>query len=815
MRALVYDVWYACRTLRKAPSFTLLVVLILALGIGADTAIFSLVNSVLLKPLRFGDSKQLYVIHESIPQWANSYPVLDANLPDFQIWRKQCHSFEDIAILESTSAIVAGAGETDQIRGTRASANLLSLLGVQPALGRLFLPEEDEAEHGYSVILTDALWRTRFKADRSIVGRSIFMDERPYTIVGVLPSSFQMPGAVNGLSKRAQFIVPLNGPKPYEQGLIGEFDFTAIGRLRSGVTPAQAVAELDVIQARIAKDARANVDLRADIAPLQSEVVASAHHGLVLLLAAVGAVLLIICVNLANLLLARLPGRLREAGIRKALGASELRLFRQMLSESLVVALLGGALGTLLAQFGIGWLAHFGSAEIPRLNEIRFDSMALAFVLCVSLSTAVLFGVLPAWMASRADWHEALSSVGRSVSENRHTRKLRAALVAIEVGMCTVLLIVAGLLGRSWLRLINLDPGFDVAHVLSAEVELPPVAYATNEQREAFYRSALDGARSIPGVSSVAWTSMLPLEGEGSVSGVNLPGNRLPPDQAPIVNYRAVSKDYLQTMSIPILAGRGFTDHDRGRHVVIVSQTLALRLWPNQNPVGQQCVAEWGPLQLQPSEVIGVVADVRTRLDRPPLNMIYVADSWARTPPGDPGSAAIVVRTQGDPITVAGAVRHVIHQAGPDVPIIDLRPMSQLVALSLQDRRFQASVIWSFAVSALLLASMGVFGVLAYSVEQRRREFGIRTALGAQPTDLLAMLMRQGLSPVAFGLVVGVAGAMLGGRLIQSLIFGISIFDPLTFITVSVLITGVAAVACYIPASRAMNADPVTVLRYE
>lgn len=815
MRALVSDFWHACRLLRKSPVFTTLTVLILALGIGADTAIFSLVDSVLLKPLRFGNSKQLYVIHEIIPQWADSYPVLDANLPDFQIWRKECHSFRDIAILESTSAIVAGAGEVEELQGTRASANLLSLLEVRPALGRLFLPEEDEADHGHAVILTDSLWRTRFGADRSILGRSISMDERPYTIVGVLPASFQMPGAINGLSKRSQFIVPLNGPKSYEQDLIGEFDFTAIGRLGDGVTTAQAVAELNVIQARIAQQAQSKTDLLADIAPLQSEVVSSAQHGLVLLLVTVGAVLLMICVNLANLLFARLPGRLREAGIRKALGASELRLFRQMLTESMVLALAGGALGSLFAQLGVQWLAHFGPAEIPRLNEVRLDLHALAFVVFVSLSTAALFGVLPAWFASRADWHAFVAPGGRSVSESRKTRRLRAALVGAEVGMCTVLLIVAGLLGRSWLHLINLDPGFEVAHVLGTDVELPPVAYATNQQREAFYQTALDGIRTIPGVHSVGWTSLLPLEGQGSVSGVNLPGNRLPPDQAPIVNYRAVSEDYFNAMSIPILTGRAFTEHDHGRHVVIVSQSLARRLWPDQNPVGQQCMAGWGSLQTQPSEVIGVAGDIRTRLDRPPLYMIYVADSWARTPPGNPGSAAIVVRTAGDPAAVASSVRRVIHAAGPDVPIVALRPMSQLVALSLQDRRFQTSLIWSFALSALILACMGVFGVLAYSVEQRRHEFGIRSALGAQRGDLLAIVMRQGLWPVALGLIAGVFGAVLGGRLVQSLVFGISPFDPVTFLFVPMIISFVSALACYIPARRAMNADAAAMLRCE
>lgn len=813
MGTLVYDLRYAWRMLRKSPGFTVVAVLTLALGIGANTAIFSLVNSVLLRPLSFRDSKQLYVIHEIIPQWSNSYPLLDANLPDFQIWQKESHSFDGIAIVESTSMILAGVGETEQIRGTRASANLLELLGAHPALGRSFLPEEDQSDHGHAVILMDSFWRTRFNADRSVIGRSIMLDGVPYSVVGVLPESFHWPGAVNGFSKRAQFLTPLNGPKSYEQDLIGEFDFTAIGRLKPGVTSAQAVAELNLIQARIAKEAHTNVDLRADIIPLQSEVTASARRGLILLLAAVGAVLLMVCVNLANLLFGRVPGRLHEAAIRKALGASERRLLQQMLAESLLLALIGGALGILLAHFGVRWFAYSGPADIPRLNEVRLDARALAFVVLASLTTAALFGALPAWLVSKADLNETLGSAGKSISENRRTRKLRAVLVGAEVGMCTVLLIVAGLLGRSLLHLLHLDPGFSVEHVLAADVDLPPVAYAKAAKREAFYGAALDGIQILPGVSSVAWTSMLPLEGQGSVSGINLPGHQLPPERAPIVNYRAVSTDYFQTMSIPVLAGHGFNNHDRGRREVIVSQGLARRLWPNQNPVGQQCLAEWGPLQL--SEVIGVAGDIQTRLDRPPLFMVYVADSWAEAPPSAPGSASIVVRTAGDPARLASSVRNVIHQSGPDVPIVALRPMSQLVALNLKDRRFQASLVSSFAVSALLLASLGIFGVLAYSIEQRRREFGIRTALGAPRSQLLGMVMRQGLRPVGLGLSVGIFAAMLGGRLLQSLVFGVSPLDPLTFVSVAVIITFVAAVACYIPARRAMNADAVVALHYE
>jgi putative ABC transport system permease protein len=801
------------RTLRRSPAFTLVAVLTLALGIGANTAIFSLVDGVLLRPLSFRDSKQLYVIHEVIPQWANSYPLLDANLPDFQIWQKESRSFDGIAVAESTSMILTGVGEPDQIRGTRASANFLEVLGVHPALGRAFLAEEDELDHGHAVILTDSFWRTRFNADRNVIGRAITLGGLPYTIVGVLPQSFHFPGAVNGFSARTQFLTPLNGLKDYEQGLIGEFDFTAIGRLKPHVTATQALAELDVIQARIAKEAHAEVDLRAAIAPLQTETVGSVRRGMILLLAAVGAVLLMICVNIANLLLARVPSRLREAGIRKALGASESRLVQHMLVESLLLALIGGSLGILLAYFGVHWLARFGPADIPRLSEVSLDARVLAFAVLASVITAGLFGPLPAWLVSRADLHATLGSGGRSVSENSRTRKLRTMLVGAEVAMCSVLLIVAGLLGHSLLHLLHLDPGFGAEHVLAADVDLPPVAYEEIGKREAFYSSALDGIRSLPGVRSVAWISILPLEGEGSVSSMNLPGSQLPPLEAPMVNYRAVSADYFTAMSIPLLAGRAFDNHDRGRRQVIVSQSLARRLWPGKNAVGQRCVAEWAALQQ--SEVIGVAGDVHNQLDQPPPYIVYVADSWGQALPGAPGSASIVVSSAQDPASIGSLVRDVIHHSGPDVPIVALRPMSQIVALNLEGRRFQMSLTSSFAVSALLLASLGIFGVLAYSVEQRRREFGIRTALGAPRTQLLVMVMKQGLWPVALGLGVGIVAALLGGRLLQSLAFGVSSFDPLTFVSVIVVILFVAAVACYVPARRAMTADPVVALRCE
>ena len=809
------DLRAAWLKLGKQPLFTLTVVVTLGLGIGANTAIFSVVNGVLLRPLAYRDAQQLYVIHEIVPQWTKFAPQLDANLPDYLIWQKEARSFDGIAIAEGTSMIVTGDGEPEELRGTRASANFLELLGVRPALGRWFQPEEDQTGHGQVVILTDTFWRSRFQADPGVIGHSITLDGIPHTIVGVLPQSFHFSGGVNGFGSRTQFLTPLNGPKRYERDLIGEFAFTAIARLRPGVTPQAAVAELNVIQSRIAKEAEAKLDLRAEVAPLQSEVVGSASRGLILLLVATGAVLLMICVNVANLLLARVPGRMREAAIRKALGASPSRLVQQLLAESLLLAFLGGAIGAAIAAIGVRWIAHAGPVEIPRLSEVGLDARALGFVILTCVITALLFGALPAWLIARADFHGSMGAGTKSATEGRGTRRMRSALVAFEVAACTTLLVIAGLLGRSLWNLLQLDPGFAVEHVLAADVDLPPLAYQTAESRADFYGRALDGIRRLPEVEAAAWVSLLPLEGQGSVTGINLPGHRLPPEQAPIANYRAVSPDYFRTMGIPIMAGRSLDDHDRGKRRVILSQGLAQKLLPNQDPVGQPCLAEWGELQLQPSDVVGVAGDIRTRLDQLPLPMVYVADSWGEAAPGAPSFASIVVRTKGDPVKLASAVRKIIRQAGPDVPIVALRPMTQLVALNVESRRFQMSLAAAFAISALLLAALGIFGVIAYSVEQRQREFGIRIAFGARHAHLLRILMQQGLSPVVLGIAAGTLASLLSGTMLSSLVFGVRSSDPLTVGGVVLLILVVACVACFVPARHAMAVDPMQSLRCE
>src|SRR5439155_4694829 len=452
---LIKDVRYGLRMLAKNPGFTAVAALTLGLGIGANTAIFSVVNSVLLRPLAYRESQQLYLIQVIWLQMAKFYPLIPANLPGFRIWQRDCHSFESLAIAESASADLTGAGEAVEIHGVRASANIFDVLGVRPALGRSFLPEEDDPGRGRVVVLTDEFWRGRFHADRSAVGRTITLDGAPYLVVGVLPASFHFPaqlGQLTSFGRQIDFFEPLNGPKDDERDLVGEFDFAAIGRLKHGVSPEHALAELNVIQGQITRESAktdTGADLKAAIFPLEAEVVGSARRGLILMLAAVGVVLLIGCVNLANLLLARVPGRMREAAIRAALGASRWQLFRRMLTESLMLGIIGGALGVWLGSLGVAWLVRAAPPGLPRMDEVRLDARVLWFAAALSIFAGALFGVLPAWRTAKSNPLEALKSGGAGTGESRRARRLRETLIGIEVGMGTALLIVAGLLTSS------------------------------------------------------------------------------------------------------------------------------------------------------------------------------------------------------------------------------------------------------------------------------------------------------------------------------------------------------------------------------
>lgn len=817
LETLAQDLRFAVRTLLKSPGFTLVVVVTLAFGIGANTAIFSLVNSVLLRPLSYKSPDQLYVIREIVPQWSKTLPILDVNLPDFLIWRKECRSFDQLAVAEPLEMDFSGAGEAEEIRGIRSSANLLETLGAYPALGRSFFPEEDQAGHDSVLILTDGFWRSHFHADPQILRRSITLDGVPHAVVGILPPHFHFPKAIGSLETfgpRVDFFKPLGGVRFYEEDLISEFDFTAIGRLKQGITSGQALSELNVIQAEIARQANENVDLSAALFPLEPEVVGPARKGLLLLLAAVGAVLLIVCVNLANLLLARAPSRMREAAIRGALGASPARLMRQMLTESLVLATVGGVAGIALAYLGVAGLVASGPANLPRLDEVSVDGRVLAFAFALSTAVGLVVGILPALRISRGDPQEALKSGATTATENHRPRRIRQALVACEVGVCTALLVLAGLLTSSLFRVLQVNPGFATDRVLAADVDLPPQSYAQVQARANFYNRVLLGLRAIPGVESAGWVTVLPLEGQGSVSGISLPGEPSRPSEALHANYRAVSPDYFRTMAIPLIQGRLFDDNDHGKKVIVVSKTVADRLWPGQDPLGRECLAEWG--ELQNSRVVGVVGDIHSlSLESPPLLLVYVPDSYGQQTPGAPDSASIVLRTAGNPAIVAAAMRGVIQKADPNVPILSLRPMTEVVAQTVEARRFEMTLAVLFAACALLLASLGIYGVIAYNVQRRRFELGIRLALGAQPSDLVRLMLRQGLTPVVVGLVSGMGVAAAGSRLIQNLLFGVGALDPLTFVSAAFLVGTVAVAASYIPARRAMRLDPIVALRYE
>jgi predicted permease len=808
------DLRFAARMLRKSPGFTAVAIFTLALGIGANTAIFSVVNSALLRPLAYREPQQLYLVREIVPQLTKFAPTLRANLPDFRIWQKQVHSFDDVAVAESTSAGLTGAGEPEVIRGVRASANIFAVLGAQPALGRTFLPEEDEPGRGNVVVLTDAFWRARFQGDRSALGKSVVLDGVPHEIIGILPASFRFPAALGGANSTARlaFFSPLNGPKSYEEGLIGEFDFEALARLKPGVTPDQALAELNVVQTQIAKQANEGLDLLAALRPLEAEVVGPVRLGLIFLLGAVGVVLLIVCANLAGLLLTRVPGRTREAAIRVALGATRARVIRQMLTETSLLSLVGGALGVWIAIFAVKWFVHLAPASIPRLDEVQIDARALAFTLIASVATGCLFGILPAWRVTRFQPLDALKSGAAATTESHRTRRLRGSLVAFEVGLTTLLLIFAGLLISSLGQLLRVHTGFAVENVLVAGVDLPPQSYSQPATRLHFYDRVLSGVQSLPAVRAAGWVSIPPLAGEGSVTGIRLPGESRARAETPVANYRPVSPDYFSAMGIRLLEGRVFGPADLNRKVVVVSQSVADRFWPGRSAVGQTCVTQWGPDVS--AEVVGVVDDIRTvRLDAPPLMMVYVP-YWFNAI-SVPSSASIVLRTATDPAGAAGAVRTLIHSTDADVPITSLQPMTQIVSESVDARRFSMLLAMSFALFSLVLASLGIFGVVGYSVEQRRQELGIRMALGAELKDLRRMVLRQGMAPVIIGLATGVFAAIFAGQLISSLLFGVNAYDPITLGTVALVVTTVAVVACYIPARRATKVDPMVALRYE
>jgi len=799
------DIRYAFRTLLRERGFASMAVLSLAVGIGANTAIFSVVNSVLLRALPYRDPERLYTIREVVPKLAHLYPSLPVNFSHYYEWRARWSALESIAIMESSAPNLTGVGEPELLNGALVSASVFRVLGVSPQLGRGFLDEEDPEGHDQVAVISDSLWRRRFSADPAIIGRKITLNGRPHVVVGVLPSGFQFPNR-EGLSPKTDVFQPLGYTKDDFADITGDYNWAAIARLRPGVRQRKALAELNVIQAEISKRIPEKMDLHAEMSSLQEDIVGQSRRGLLVLLGAVGAVLLILCVNLTNLSLARAAGRARESAIRMALGAGRAQLVRQTLTESLVLALAGGLLGIALAAWGVQLLVGAAPLDLPRLGEVRTDGRVLGFALLISLVTGVVFGILPALRSAGAHPQEALKSGSYTTTEAGIGVRLRSVLVGVEAALSAVLLITAGLLIASFVRLMHVDKGFDIERVLAVRVAMPSTKYPEKAQQTAFFDRVLEKTRPLPGVLSASFVSALPLQGETWLDLAAAEGDQRPMFERPMVNVRFVSPDYFKTLRIPFREGRPFDDSQRNRKVVIVSQGTARRSWPSQSALGRR-------LQHNETleEVVGVTADVRsTSLDKDPVLIIYVP-YWQRPRL----AASLLVRTAMDPRGIAAGVREAIHRLDADVPIPKMQTLREVMSGSVAQRRFQMMLVMLFAAAALALAGFGIYGVVSYSVARRRTEMGIRMALGARTAGLQRMVLWQGIRPVVAGLAVGIGGALAAGRIVSSLLFQVSARDPVTIGGVSVVLLAVSVVAALVPARRATRVDPMKALRFE
>ena len=805
------DIRYAFRSLLRERGFASMAVLSLAVGIGANTAIFSVVNGVLLRPLPYRDPERLYTIREVVPKLAHLYPSLPVNFSHYYEWRKRCSTLESIAIMEPSTPNLTGAGDPELLNGALVSASIFRVLGVSPQLGRGFLDEEDPEGHNQVAVISDSLWKRRFRADPAIVGRKITLNGRPHVVVGVLPPGFQFAGQTDlwvrpGLGAKTEVFQPLGYSKDDLEEINGDYNWAAIARLRPGVSRQKALAELNLIQAGISKRIPEKMDLHAVMSSLHEDIVGQSRRGLLVLLGAVGAVLLILCVNLANLSLARAAGRARESAIRTALGAGRAQLVRQTLTESLVLALAGGILGIGLAAWGVQLLLGAAPLDLPRLGEVSLDGRVLGFALLISLVTGVAFGILPALRSAGAHPLEALKSGSYTTTEGRRGVRLRGVLVGVEAALSAVLLITAGLLMGSFVRLMHVDKGFDIERVLAVNVTMPPSKYTEKAQQAAFFDRLLEKTRPLPGVLSAGLVSALPLQGETWVDVAAAEGDQRPMFERPMVNVRFVSPDYFKTLRIPFREGRPFDDSQRNRNVVIVSQGTARRLWPGQSPLGRRML-----LIETPEEVVGVTADVRsTSLDKDPVLIVYVP-YWQHPRL----SAALLVRTAMDPRGIAAGVREAIHQVDADVPVPEMQTLQEVMSDSVAQRRFQMMLVMLFAAAAMALAGFGIYGVVSYSVARRRTEMGIRMALGAGTAGLQRMVLWQGIRPVVAGLAGGIVGALAAGRILSSLLFQVNARDPLTIGGVALVLLAVSVVAALVPARRATRVDPMNALRFE
>ena len=803
MDSLIKDLRFAVRSLLKRPAFTAITLIALALGIGANTAIFSLVNAVILRPLPFPDSDRLIWVYGNIRNGGNRASVSPL---DFADYRKQNKTFEHFAAMYGIPmpTTLIGSGEPERLQASVVTGDFFQAFDVAPALGRGFTLDNEKPGQDQVAVLSYALWQKRFGGDPAIVDKTIILEGKPTQVIGVMGQDVIFPQA-------ADLWVPMKFEGDPDMNQRKAHFLRPIGRLKQGVSLAQAQADTDLIAAQLEQqfpDSNTGWNLR--LIPLQEQLVGSSRSTLLILFGAVGFVLLIACANVANLLLVRAAARQKEIALRTALGASRWRIIRQMITESLLLAICGGALGAFLATWGVQLLVKLSEGSLPPTAKVRVDATVLGFTLLISVITGLLFGLAPALRTARVDLIDSLKDGVRGAGESTMRNRTRSLLVVFESAIAVMLLIGAGLLVRSLVALQNVNPGFDPHNVLTLRLDLLRNKYDTPQKKTNFFQQLESRLAGVPEVESVGFNTELPLSGQPNDMPFTVEGRpQVSPDQEYDADFRRVNQHYFGAMRIPLLRGRNFTDQEvrQGDKVTIVSQQLVDAVFPNEEALGKRLVSSFSQ---QAFEIVGVVGDLhhRSLSEGQPFPTLYF-------PTLATGRTNVVIRTHGDPLTIVGAVRKEVQAIDPDQPLAAVKPMTEWIESSVATPRYWTTLLGLFAGLAMVLAATGIYGVMSYSVAQRTHEIGVRMALGARRVDVLKLVVWQGMLLTIVGVIVGLLGAFALTRVMSSLMFGVTTKDPITFVSVSVLLVAVAFIACFVPARRATKVDPLVALRYE